>query len=511
MTRSGRPGLDSPVEAGAAPFSAPLASAADADPAPNAALRPSRCPRRAARPLCRLGDASAVRGRDPGASRGAQRHRRVRRLAHGRGDRRGCRRARIPAVDALERRRTPRARARPVHAAYERAGRDRRRPDRLRACARAVSADRQRLESRTRLRLAAGARARGCRGARRLGRLRADRGAGPALARAARPSRGAGVHLRGRRARRDPLHRQSHGLHRRGRRRAAGRRRPRRRALGSRARTRPRPLRPRRARHAAAGGLLPAARQRHLPGDRRDLRRARLGLRARHRLHRCGRAAPDQGGRARAKAVGVRDGSVRWPAAGNADREGRRGHVRHALADARAGDRPGLRAGRAGAAGVRADDRRPRQKTPRARAQKAHLFPRGALMAAAESYPEDLRYHPEHDWARMDGDEATLGITWFAQDALGELVHFEAPEEGATLTKDQAYAEVESVKAVSDVIAPLSGEVLEVNGAVADAPETVNDDPYGEGWLVRVRLTNPGEADALMNVEAYKQHLAEQG
>jgi len=132
-------------------------------------------------------------------------------------------------------------------------------------------------------------------------------------------------------------------------------------------------------------------------------------------------------------------------------------------------------------------------------------------MAAAESYPDDLRYHPEHDWARVDGGEATLGITWFAQDALGELVHFEAPEEGATLTKDQAYAEVESVKAVSDVIAPLSGEVLEVNRAVADAPETVNDDPYGEGWLVRVRLTDAAEADALMDAEAYKQHLAEQG
>jgi glycine cleavage system H protein len=132
-------------------------------------------------------------------------------------------------------------------------------------------------------------------------------------------------------------------------------------------------------------------------------------------------------------------------------------------------------------------------------------------MAAAESYPDDLRYHGEHDWARVEGGEATLGITWFAQDALGELVHFEAPEEGATLTKDQAYAEVESVKAVSDVIAPLSGEVLEVNRGVADAPETVNDDPYGEGWLVRVRLSDPGEADALMDAAAYKQHLAEQG
>jgi glycine cleavage system H protein len=132
-------------------------------------------------------------------------------------------------------------------------------------------------------------------------------------------------------------------------------------------------------------------------------------------------------------------------------------------------------------------------------------------MAAAESYPEDLRYHPEHDWVRVDGDEATFGVTWFAQDALGELVHFEAPEEGSTVTKDQSYAEVESVKAVSDVIAPLSGEVLEVNSAVANAPETVNEDPYGDGWLVRVRLSDPGQVDALMDVEAYKQHVAEQG
>jgi glycine cleavage system H protein len=130
---------------------------------------------------------------------------------------------------------------------------------------------------------------------------------------------------------------------------------------------------------------------------------------------------------------------------------------------------------------------------------------------AAESYPDDLRYHREHDWARIDGDVATFGITWFAQDALGELVHFEAPDEGMTVSKDQSYAEVESVKAVSDVIAPLSGEILEVNGAIVDAPETVNSDPYGDGWLVRVRLTEPGEADALLDVEAYRQYLAEQG
>jgi glycine cleavage system H protein len=132
-------------------------------------------------------------------------------------------------------------------------------------------------------------------------------------------------------------------------------------------------------------------------------------------------------------------------------------------------------------------------------------------MAAAESYPDDLRYHREHDWARIEDGEATFGITWFAQDALGELVHFEAPEEGTTLTRGESYAEVESVKAVSDVIAPLSGDVVEVNRAVVDAPETVNDDPYGEGWLVRVRLSDPGETDGLLDADAYKQYLAEQG
>jgi glycine cleavage system H protein len=131
-------------------------------------------------------------------------------------------------------------------------------------------------------------------------------------------------------------------------------------------------------------------------------------------------------------------------------------------------------------------------------------------VAASEDYPADLRYHREHDWARIDGDEATMGITWFAQDALGELVHFEAPADGATTTAGASYGEVESVKAVSDVIAPLSGEIVEVNQKVVDAPETVNDDPYGEGWLVRIRLSDPSEADSLLDADAYKQLLAEQ-
>ena len=131
-------------------------------------------------------------------------------------------------------------------------------------------------------------------------------------------------------------------------------------------------------------------------------------------------------------------------------------------------------------------------------------------MAAAESYPDDLKYHREHDWARVDGDEAVLGITWFAQDALGELVHFEPPSEGGSTAKDASYGEVESVKAVSDLISPLSGEVLEVNEKVVGEPETVNADPYGEGWLVRIRLSDPSERDALLDAEAYRRVLADQ-
>jgi glycine cleavage system H protein len=131
-------------------------------------------------------------------------------------------------------------------------------------------------------------------------------------------------------------------------------------------------------------------------------------------------------------------------------------------------------------------------------------------MAAAENYPDELRYHEEHDWARVDGDEAVLGITWFAQDALGELVHFEAPEPGVSVAKGEAYGEVESVKAVSDVIAPLSGEVLEVNARVVEEPELVNADPYGEGWLIRIRLADDDELASLLDAAAYQALLADQ-
>jgi len=130
-------------------------------------------------------------------------------------------------------------------------------------------------------------------------------------------------------------------------------------------------------------------------------------------------------------------------------------------------------------------------------------------VAASESYPDDLKYHKEHDWARIEGDEAVLGITWFAQDALGELVHYEPPNEGDTIAKDSAYGEVESVKAVSDVVSPLSGEVIEVNQKVVEEPETVNADPYGEGWLIRIRLADPSESDSLLDVAAYTQVVAD--
>ncbi len=123
------------------------------------------------------------------------------------------------------------------------------------------------------------------------------------------------------------------------------------------------------------------------------------------------------------------------------------------------------------------------------------------------SYPDDLRYHPEHDWARVEGDEATLGITWYAQDSLGEVVFYDGPEVGSELSKDQPYAEVESVKAVSDVIAPLSGEVIAVNDSLADAPEAVNADPYETGWMVRIRLSDPSEAEALMDSATYAASL----
>jgi glycine cleavage system H protein len=131
-------------------------------------------------------------------------------------------------------------------------------------------------------------------------------------------------------------------------------------------------------------------------------------------------------------------------------------------------------------------------------------------VAAEESYPDELRYHREHDWARIEGEEAVLGITWYAQDSLGELVHYEPPAEGQQVQKDAAYGEVESVKAVSDVISPLSGEVVAVNSKVVDEPETVNADPYGEGWLIRIRLSDPAEAEQLLDAAGYRELLAEQ-
>jgi glycine cleavage system H protein len=127
---------------------------------------------------------------------------------------------------------------------------------------------------------------------------------------------------------------------------------------------------------------------------------------------------------------------------------------------------------------------------------------------AEASYPEDLLYHPEHDWARVDGEEATFGITWYAQDQLGEVVFFDPPAVGTTVTKDEPYAEVESVKAVSDVFAPLSGEIVGINEELGDKPETINDDPYGAGWMVRIKMSDTSETDALMDQAAYTQSLS---
>jgi glycine cleavage system H protein len=127
---------------------------------------------------------------------------------------------------------------------------------------------------------------------------------------------------------------------------------------------------------------------------------------------------------------------------------------------------------------------------------------------ADPSYPDDLLYHPEHDWARISGDEATFGITWFAQDSLGEVVFFDPPAIGTQVSKDAPYTEVESVKAVSDVISPLSGEIVAINETLAEKPETINEDPYGEGWLVKVKLSDPGEQDALLDAAAYESGLS---
>ena len=125
----------------------------------------------------------------------------------------------------------------------------------------------------------------------------------------------------------------------------------------------------------------------------------------------------------------------------------------------------------------------------------------------SDQYPDGLLYHPEHDWAKVEGDTATFGVTWYAQDALGEVVFYEAPDVGSTVTKDQAYAEVESVKAVSDVFAPLSGEITEANEALADDPGKINSDPYGEGWMVKIKLSDPSEAEGLMDADGYRKML----
>src|SRR5215212_8950791 len=264
-----------------------------------------------------------------------------------------------------------------------------------------------------------------------------------------------------------------HRLHGRGRRRAAdraGRRGPclARPHWGGR-----RALRPRRARHAASGGLLPALRERPLDRADADRGRPQVGLRARQGLRR--RRAPARAGRAGhgggacALLLHRRGDPARGLRGRGRRRAGRRGHERYPLALHGSGDRDGLRAIRPRLARNGSDRGRARQ-APRGTCRvEAPLQEGGLGLAAAESYPDELLYHSEHDWVRIEGEEATFGITWYAQDALGEVVFYEPPEVGSDVTKDQAYAEVESVKAVSDVYAPLSGEIVAVNEALADA------------------------------------------
>src|SRR5581483_5081307 len=237
---------------------------------------------------------------------------------------------------------------------------------------------------------------------------------------------------------------------------------------------------------------------------------SRVGVRARDRLPRRGAPPRGQGARARTQARRLPDDRAGNPASGDADRGRWRGDVGLALADARGRNRPRLCSGGGESTRNRAHYRRARTATPCRGRRETDLQARGDLaVPATESYPDDLLYHREHDWARIDGDEAVMGVTWYAVDALGELVHYEPPAEGASVRKDEPYGEVESVKAVSDLVAPLSGEVLEVNAKVVSAPETVNEDPYGDGWLIRIRLSDPGEVSKLLDLDGYRKVLDE--
>ena len=218
-------------------------------------------------------------------------------------------------------------------------------------------------------------------------------------------------------------------------------------------------------------------------------------------------ASSPQGGH-RGEARAVRDRGAGHSAPGQLRRRRWRGHERHVLAVSGARDRDGVRFQRACRRGHADRDRRARPGASGRDHAQASLQ-KGSVTAdmADPSYPDDLKYYAEHDWARIDGDSATFGITWYAQDALGEVVFFDAPKVGAEVSKGQPYTEVESVKAVSDVFAPLSGEVTQVNESLADKPETINEDPYGEGWLVKVKLSDPSEVDALMDSSEYQATL----
>ncbi|MRS12443.1 MAG: glycine cleavage system protein GcvH [Actinobacteria bacterium] len=125
-------------------------------------------------------------------------------------------------------------------------------------------------------------------------------------------------------------------------------------------------------------------------------------------------------------------------------------------------------------------------------------------------YPKDLKYDREHEWVRAEGDVATIGISFFAQDQLGEVVYVDLPSAGDSVTAGVSFGEVESVKSVSELFSPVTGEIVEVNDALSDSPETVNEDCYGEGWMIKVRLSDTSQVDGLMDADGYQEFLAEE-
>ena len=342
--------------------------------------------------------------------------------------------------------------------------------------------------------------------ARRLRRVRAARRSGPARDRAARARARRRVHLGDGLDRRDRGDDQPHRLHRRGGRRARLPARGRARALERDPGARRHAVRARSARHAAARGLLPAARQRHRPPMGRDLERPRLGLRARDGVHGRRAAARDQGCRPRAAARRVPDDRAGDPEAGHGDRRRRRGHLRLALADARGRDRPRLRSVGHERARHRAGRRRARPLPHAARWRRNPSTGERSDQRWPRCTPTICCTTSDHDWARIEGDEAVLGVTWFAVDSLGELVHYEPPAPGASVSKGSLLrrGRVGEGRLGPDLAALGRGARGERRPS-STRPRPSTRIPYGQGWLIRIRLTDPDEAGTLLDAAAYRE------